>query len=175
MDTYNEVRRDSFSKIRQILKDNIKKGIKTALPIMAGGALGAVSIAAEVAAEAADASPIGTPPEDVPPEELLKSLQTGMAGRTGRGERFTNVPKIEKEVESRIATETAVRSEDAAQNAALERLRAMGTIGRKPKDLLPKNVEGQLGFIEQQRKDMVNRPSMLQQEYEGYLNQQRRK
>jgi hypothetical protein len=137
---------------------------------MAGGALGAVSLAGEVAAEMADASPIGTPTEDIPPEELLKALQTGMAGRTGRGELFTDVPKIEKEVESRIATETAVRSEDAAQNAALERLRAMGTIGRKREDLLPKNIEGQLGFIEQQRKEMVNRPSMLQQEYEGYLN-----
>ena len=162
LETYKEISSEGDRKTNEILKKIIMKGGKIAL----AAAAGPLAFAGEVAAEAADATPIGRPIEDTSSEELLESIRTGMAPK-GSPERFTDVPRVSKEIESRIATEKAVRSEDAARNEALERLRAMGTIGRSPEQLLPKDVERQLGFVQQQREEMVNRPSMLEETYKG--------
>lgn len=162
LDTYKEISSEGDRKTNDILKKIIMKGGKIAIAAVAGP----LAFAGEVAAEAADATPIGRPIEDTSSEELLESIRTGMAP-TGSPDRFTDVPRVSKEIESRIAAESASRSEDAARNAALERLRSMSTIGKSPEQVLPKNVEGQLGFVQQQREEMVNRPSMLKETYEG--------
>ena len=169
-------RQDINAKRRADFPKLIPKVIKTVAPIIAGGTVGLLAKGAEAAEFAFDATTAGVAEGDLESEQLMESLRTGMAA-PGSPQRFVNRDATEKALADKMQQELANRSRKAALQAEKDRRNLLSYRNKTPEQILQdtQNYNKGMGNIATRQRKTVQTKSALEKEFEGYLNQQRRK
>tara|TARA_R100001015_G_C4634212_1_gene200297 strand:+ start:2503 stop:5043 length:2541 start_codon:yes stop_codon:yes gene_type:complete len=164
-------RQDINAKRRADFPKLIPKIIKTVAPIIAGGTVGLLAKGAEAAEFAFDATTAGVAEEDLESEQLMESLETGMAA-PGSPQRFVNRDATEEALTDKMQRELAGRQREAVVDSAGTKSRQLFSPTRE--ELLSRSKQTVAPFA-QQRSQMVQEAEdkfeseSLTQRYRGYF------
>jgi len=157
--------------IRSGILSRTKKIVKTVAPFLVGGAAGLVAKGAEAAEFAFDATTAGVAEEDLETEQLMESLETGMAA-PGSPQRFVNRDATEEALTDKMQRELAGRQREAMIKSAREKSRQTF---RPTREELINRIQGKSPSFAQQRSETVQEAEdkfeseSLTQRYRGYF------
>jgi len=164
-------RQDINAKRRADFPKLIPKVIKTVTPFLVGGTAGLVAKGAEAAEFAFDATTAGVAEEDLETEQLIESLETGMAA-PGSPQRFVNRDATEEALTDKMQRELAGRQREAMIKSAREKSRQTF---RPTREELINRIQGKSPSFAQQRSETVQEAEdkfeseSLTQRYRGYF------
>lgn len=148
-----------------------KKILKTVAPFLAGGLTGLLAKGAEAAEFAFDATTAGVAEEDLTAEQLMESLETGMAV-PGSPQRFVNIRATEEALKDKMQRELAGRQREAMVESARDK---SGQLFRPTREELINRIQGNSPSFAEQRSQMVQEAEdefeseSLTQRYRGYF------
>ena len=164
-------RQDINAKRRADFPKLIPKVIKTVAPIIAGGTVGLLAKGAEAAEFAFDATTAGVAEGDLESEQLMESLETGMAA-PGSPQRFVNRDATEEALTDKMQRELAGRQREAMIKSDREKSRQLF---RPTREELINRIQGKSPSFAQQRSETVQEAEdkfeseSLTQRYRGYF------